>query len=153
MGNSPTNDSRPIADDHRHAVTATRLQAVGHRVDEGVDARADVLQVDHQHVEPGQHLGGGLAGLAVERVDRHATHGVDGVRRLDHVVLQVRPEAVLRAEDRRQGDAVGLADAVDDVHDHADPQSLETSRREKARRPERDRHAEGPIIVKGFVPA
>ena len=55
-----------------HAVRARGAQAVGHRVDVGVDARADVLQVDDQHVEAGQHLGRRLARLAVERVDRHA---------------------------------------------------------------------------------
>ena len=47
-------------------------QAVRHRVDVGVDAGADVLQIDDQHVDVAQHLGGRLARLAVERVDRHA---------------------------------------------------------------------------------
>ena len=62
----------PVAHDHRHAVARARAQAVGHRVDVGVDARADVLQVDDEHVEAAQHVRGRLARLAVERVDRHA---------------------------------------------------------------------------------
>ena len=116
IGNWPTNDSKPrterrafhrhaadrigpIADDDRHAVAGAGPQAVGHRVDVGVDAGADVLQVDDQHVEPVEHLGGGLAGLAVERVDRHLARGVAGVRRLDHVVLDVGCES--RAAGRR----------------------------------------------------
>jgi hypothetical protein len=43
---------------------------------------------------------------------------IDAVRRFDHVFLDVRPEAVLRAKDRRQdglfvrGDAVGGVDEL-----------------------------------------
>ena len=43
---------RAIGDDDRHAVLPAGAQAVRHRVHEGVDARADVLQIDHEHVEP-----------------------------------------------------------------------------------------------------
>ena len=57
-----------VADDDRHAVPRARAQAVGHRVDVGVDARADVLQVDDERVETAQHVRGRLARLAVERV-------------------------------------------------------------------------------------
>ena len=46
-------------------------EAVRHRVDVGVDPRADVLQIDHERVEPREHLRGRLARLAVERVHRH----------------------------------------------------------------------------------
>ena len=41
----------PVAHDHRHAVPRARAQAVRHRVDVGVDPRADVLQIDDEHVE------------------------------------------------------------------------------------------------------
>ena len=68
IGNCPTNDAyagiehrpfdvlaadrvRPIAHDDADAVPARGAQAVGHRVDVGVDARADVLQIDDQHVD------------------------------------------------------------------------------------------------------
>ena len=68
IGNWPTNDSkpgnerraldvgaanriRPVADDDRDAVARRGAQAVRHRVDVGVDPRADVLQVDDQHIE------------------------------------------------------------------------------------------------------
>ena len=116
IGNCPTNDSKPftsigpvdllaadgvrtIGDDDRHAVLLARAQAVRHRVDEGVDARADVLQIDHEHVEPLQHLRRRLAGFAVQRVDRHSARRVVRVTGLDHVVLHVGAIAVLRAED------------------------------------------------------
>ena len=45
------NRIRPIADDDRDAVAGRGAQAVGHRVDVGVDPRPDVLQVDHQDVD------------------------------------------------------------------------------------------------------
>jgi hypothetical protein len=37
------------------------------------------------------------------------------VRRLDHVVLDVRPEAVLRAEDGGERHTVGASEAIDHV--------------------------------------
>ena len=92
-----------------------RLQTVRHRVDERVDASADILEIDHEHVEPFEHLGRRLARFAVERVDRHLTARVALVRRLDHVVLQRGVEAVLRTEDRGQRDVAQVADAVDRV--------------------------------------
>ena len=95
---------RSIADDHPDAVPRRGTHAVRHGVDERVDARADVLQIDDQHVEPAQHVGRRLTGVAVEREDRDLAAAVAAVRRLDHVVLQVRAEPVLRSEERRQRD-------------------------------------------------
>ena len=74
IGNCPTNDAYagsqqvsfdllaadrigPVADDDVHAVARGGAHAVRHRVDVGVDARADVLQIDDQHVDVAQHLG------------------------------------------------------------------------------------------------
>ena len=93
IGYSPTNDSNPctsigpstasppIGLGRSQTMTLTPCsarghQAVRHRVDVGVDARADVLQIDDEHVDAAQHLGGRLARFAVERVDRHAAHVV-----------------------------------------------------------------------------
>ena len=70
---------------------------------------ADILEVDDEHVEIAQHLGRRLARLAVQRVDRHAADLVVRVPRLDHVVLHVRPEPVLRAENGGQLRAAGAA--------------------------------------------
>ena len=110
---------RAIADNHRHAMTLRGAQAVGHRVDEGVDAGADVLQVDDQRVEPRQHLGRGLPRLAVERVDRYPQRPILRVGRLDHVVLQVGAEAVLRAENGAEPDGLAQGDPIDDVPERA----------------------------------
>ena len=95
----PADGIGPVADDDRQAMTRRGPQAVRHGVDEGVDARADVLKVDDEHVDEIEHLLGRLARLAIEREDRHVAAPVLGVRRLDHVVLQVGAVAVLRPED------------------------------------------------------
>ena len=118
---APADGIGPVGDDDRLAGPCHRPQAVGHRVDEGVDAGADVLQVDDQHVDEAQHLGGRLARLTVEREDRDVAPRVLVVRRLDHVVLQVRPIPVLRPEDGRERvvgrDAQPLGDMAEVVVD------------------------------------
>jgi hypothetical protein len=60
------------------------------------------------------------------------------VRRLDHVVLDVRPEAVLRAEDGAERQPFAAGQPIDDVGeaaielrviaDHADAQAVEPRR-------------------------
>ena len=119
MRNWPTNDSKPfrrtgpstatpanrigsVTHDDGKGLFLRGAEAVGHRIDVGVDARPDVLKVDHQELEVGQHLGRRLAGIAVERVHRDAVLEVAPMRRLYHVVLDARVEAMLGAEDRRQ---------------------------------------------------
>ena len=101
IGNWPTNDSKPstsvgpsirspptgfgtIGDDDRHPVLPARAQAVGHGVHERIDARADVLEVDHERVDPVEHLCRRFPGLRVATV--HGTPESDHARgRLDRV--------------------------------------------------------------------
>src|SRR4051794_20050258 len=63
---------RPVADDDVDAVAGGRAHAVRGRVDKRVYAGADVLQIDDENVDIPQHLGGRLAGFAVEGENRHA---------------------------------------------------------------------------------
>ena len=93
-----------IADNHRQSAARRGTQAVRHRVDVGVDPRPDILEIDDEHVEPREHVGRRLTRVAVEREHRHLAQAVLAVRGLDHVVLQVRAEAMLRPEERRQRD-------------------------------------------------
>ncbi len=88
-------------------------QAIGHGVDVGVDAGADVLQVDDEHVDEVEHLGRRLAGLAIQREDRDAAARVGAVRRLDHVVLEIGAEAVLRPEDRGEFEGRRFGELID----------------------------------------
>ena len=141
---------RAVADDDLEALLARRLQAVRHRVDVGVDAHADVLEVDDEHVEVAQHLGRRLARLAVQRVDRHAADLVMGVPRLDHVVLHVGPEPVLGPEDsgepcarvRQQpvGDVAQAGVHRGRVADDPDPAAVEAVRRQQTVASEQQRH-------------
>ena len=78
------------------------LEHVTQRRDERVDAAAEVLQVDEQHVERVEHRLGRPAHFAVQAEYRDAEHRIDEVGRLDHVVLLVAAQAVLRAEGRRE---------------------------------------------------
>ena len=151
IGYRPTNDSkpwtsigpststppigiRPVADDDLDAVLAARSQAIRHRVDVGVDAGADVLQVDDEHVEVVQHRRRRLARLAVERVDGHAPELVARVRRFDHVLLDVGSESVLRAEDRRQAAPSCRRQLVGDVDEAGDRPTPGCRRRRRAGR-------------------
>jgi hypothetical protein len=108
---------RPIADHHADPVRVRRPQAVGERVDVGVDPRPDVLQIHDEHVDPREHLGGRLARFAVERVDGEPPLRIARVRRLDHVLLQIRVEAVLRPEQRRQRPVARAEQPVGRVHE------------------------------------
>ena len=63
-----------------------------------------------------QHFRGRLARLAVEREHRHLAAAVVAVRRLDHVVLHVGSESVLRTEQRADRDARRVHQRIDDVH-------------------------------------
>ena len=138
----------PIADDDLQPAALRRLQTVGHRVDVGVNPDANVLQIDHEDVEIAEHVVGRFAGLAVERVHGDAADLVAAVPRLDHVVLHVGSEAVLRAEDggkaraRVHGQAVGDVPQVSidrsGVADDADPRAVEACRVEQTLGPERD---------------
>ena len=109
----------PIANEDLHAVPRGGAQAVGHRIDIGVDARADVLQVDDERLDAAQHVGGRLPRLAVQGIDRHASPRVVAVRRFHHVVLHVGAETVLRAENRRKCDAFRGHGPVDDMDEAA----------------------------------
>ena len=59
-----------------------------------------------------QHLRRRLTRFAVQRIDRHAPPRVTRVRRLDHVVLEVGAEAVLRPEERRDFHVRVIAEAI-----------------------------------------
>ena len=61
---------RPVEDDEREAGLGRRLHRVAHRRDVGVEPGADVLHVEHEHVEAAELGLRRLLGLTVEAVDR-----------------------------------------------------------------------------------
>ncbi len=92
---------RTIQHDQANAVHGTGLHGVQHRVDERVVARADVLDVEDQDVDPGQHFRGGNAGLAIEAEDRQTGPRVLAVAHFFEV-LGICENTVLRTEERHQ---------------------------------------------------
>ena len=96
--NRPAGRVGAVEHPDRLAVLGRRFEHVAQRGDEGVDAAAEVLQVDEQDVEGFHHRGGRPAHFAVEAEDGNAELRVEEIRRFDHVVLLVAAQAVLRAE-------------------------------------------------------
>ena len=84
------------------AVPGRLFEQIEQRGAEGVNPAAEVLQVEQEHVGGAHHLPGRAAHLAVEAEQRDAVARVGLVRGLDHVVLLVALDPVLRAE--RGGD-------------------------------------------------
>ncbi|ENO77337.1 sulfate transporter [Thauera sp. 63] len=99
----------------RLAVPGRFFQHVAQRGDEGVDAAAQVLQVDQQHVEAVHHRRGGATDLAVQAEHRDAQQRVGVVGGLHHVVLLVAAQPVLRAEGGRQRDVGQRGQGVERV--------------------------------------
>jgi hypothetical protein len=62
-------------------------------------------QIDEQHIEAVHHRRRRAAHRAVEAEDRNVVHRIEVIRRLDHVVLLVAPQPVLRAERRGEAQA------------------------------------------------
>lgn len=93
---------RPVADDHFFAELFCCPHAIRHRVDERVDAAADVLQIDDKGIDVLDHILRRFARFAVERVNGLACAFVDSVRCLDHVVLHIAANPMLRAKERCQ---------------------------------------------------
>src|SRR5262249_14158253 len=65
---------------------------------ERIDATAQILQIDEEHVERVNHRIRRFAHLAIETEDRDAVHRIVEVRRLDHIVLLVAAQSVLWTE-------------------------------------------------------
>ena len=98
----------PVQHPDRLPVFRRRLQHMTQGGDEGVDSTAEVLKVDQQDVEGLHHRVGRPPDLAIEAEHRDVVDRILEVRRLDHVVLLVAAQAVLRPEGRRDLD-IGAA--------------------------------------------
>ena len=88
----------PVEHPHALAGLGRSFEHIEQRRDEGVDPAADVLEVDEDGVERAQRLAARTADLAVEAEHRDIVDRVGEVVGLDHIVLLVAPEAVLRPE-------------------------------------------------------
>ncbi len=103
--------------EHPHAASGARavLEHVAQRGDERIDAAADVLQVHQQHVDILEHGRRGPAHLAVEAEYGNAEAQVAELAGLDHIVLLVATQAVLRAESGGEAHAFELCHGIERV--------------------------------------
>src|SRR5260370_15887407 len=97
---SAANRVGTIAGDYFLPKLLRRAHAVRQSVGKCVDATADVLQIEDDHVDVAQHLFGWFARLAVKGKDRQPGFSVSRVRGLDHIVLDITADSVFRTEDR-----------------------------------------------------
>ena len=109
----PADGIGPVQHPHRFAALRRRFQHVAQRGDEGVDAAAEILQVDQHDVEGVHHRIGRLAHFAVEAENRDAEHRIVEVRQLHHVVLLVAAQTVLRAEGGGELDVAACGQRVE----------------------------------------
>jgi hypothetical protein len=107
----------PVEHPDRLAARRGFLEDVPQRRHEGVDARADVLQVDEQQVEGVHHRRGRPPHGAIEAAHGDAEARVGEVRRLDHVVLLVAAHAVLRTEGGREAQVAARRQRVERVRE------------------------------------
>ena len=96
----------PVQHPHRLAVLCGGFQHVAQRGDEGVDAAAEVLQVDQQHVEAVHHRVGRAAHLAVQAEHRDAQCAGRGSRATRPCCPACRRAG--RAAGRRRRDSVDV---------------------------------------------
>ena len=98
----PAHRVRAIQNPHGLVLLRSRLEHVTQRGDERVDSAPDVLQVNEQNVKGIHHFRRRTAYFTIKAEDRDAVRWVGVVLRLDHVVLLVPTQPVLRAERRAQ---------------------------------------------------
>ena len=129
----------PVEHKDGNALLGRRLKTKAQRPEVGVNARADVLQVDDQDIETLEHRLSRFSHIGVKTVHRDLSQRIKRVRRLDHVVLLLGPQAVLRSEQRRQlarqalaEDFIGGAEAGVDrrlIHHQPEPGTAQDLRR------------------------
>ena len=109
----PTGGIGPVEHPDRFLVLGRCLEHVEQGRDEGVDAAAEVLHVDQQHVERAHRLAGGTPHLAIEAEYGDVVHRIGEILRLHHIVLLVAAHAVLRAESGRELEIAKRAERIE----------------------------------------
>ena len=99
-----------VEDDDAFAVGGGGFHAVDEGGEVGVEAAANVLEINDEGVEIAELGGGGVTVFAVEAVDGEAGGGIPAVG--DFFLVQIAADAVFRAE---EGAEVDLGSAVEEV--------------------------------------
>src|SRR5690606_938412 len=93
----PPGGIRPIEHPHFFLVRCRRFEHVTEGRNERIDAAAEVLKVDEQDVERIHHLRRRTAHVSVQTEHRNAVARVVKRRGLDHVVLLIAAQPMLRS--------------------------------------------------------
>src|SRR5437588_5425387 len=99
---SSANRIRAIAGDYLLTKLLRRTHAISQSVDERVDAAAHALQVTDDDVDVLEHLFRRLTRFTIERMDWQTCLSIQGVGGLNHIVLHVTPDAMLRSKEHGQ---------------------------------------------------
>src|ERR1043166_3324499 len=91
---------RPIEHNNMNAALLACAHAEVERPNKRVIARPDVLEIDQQSIEPGEHLPGRFAMFAVQTVNGDLKSRMLVAFPFDHVVLGLTEKSVLRSEER-----------------------------------------------------
>src|SRR5713101_6431882 len=98
------NGIRSITRDYFLPKLLCRAHAISQRVDERVNATAHALQITDDDIDVLEHLFRRLTRFTIQRKDWQTGLPVCSVSGLNHVVLRVTPNSVLRPEERSQVD-------------------------------------------------
>src|SRR5262249_4787572 len=90
----------PVENDETLAIIACGLHGQSHRIYESVYTSSDILNVEHKRIEIYEHIRRWFASLSIKRKGRQARPLVPEGLPLDHVVLSLRPDSVLRSKHR-----------------------------------------------------
>ena len=93
-----------IANDDSLPEPLRRSHAVRERVNKGINPAADVLHVKNESIEAVEHCVSWFARLAVKRMNAQSRLSIHAVTSLDHVVLHVAADSVLRTKQRSEVD-------------------------------------------------
>jgi hypothetical protein len=92
-----------------------RFENVTQGRDERVDAATEILQIDKHHIECAHHRIGRPAHFSIKTEDWNAMHRIDEVGGLDHVVLLVAAQTMLRTEGSGEFDVVACRQSIQGV--------------------------------------
>ena len=96
---------RPVQNDQLFPLLRAGLKTLSHRANVGVAAASDILHIEDQHIDPRQHLGCRLAGIAVERPGLESSQGILAGANLNPCLLRA-VESVLRRVEGNQIDVL-----------------------------------------------
>ena len=98
----PSHRIGPVENPDRFLVLRSSFENIAQRGDESINAATHILEIHQQHIEASHHRRRRPAYSAVEAENRNAMYRIEKIRRLDHVVLLVAAQPMLRPKRRTE---------------------------------------------------